>query len=570
MLFRKAITGILLVACFVSAAQANVKLPAIFSDHMVLQQGVRVPVWGWAEPGEKVTVAVAGQKVTTTTGADGKWMVKLEPLKASAESMEMVVESSEASRLTFHDVIVGEVWVCSGQSNMAWPLSATFSAPEIPKANYPQIRIFKVGYKPAYEPQTDCEGKWVLCTPETAATFSGVGYFFGRELHQALHTPVGMIGSYCNGTPAQAWTSLDGLRSAVALKEYVDSLEKLSANRAQIEEEYANKYLPDYESRLKRWKEEYQAPHELALRQWTPEVAKARKDGKPLPPKPELKQAAPPKYECRTRRGDNPTVLNNGMVAPLIPYAIKGVIWYQGESNCHNPIQYRTLFPALINDWRRMWGQPPSSGSGVPRGDPSAGSGRDFPFLFVQLCSGAGEGDRLPLMREAQASALSLPNTGMAVILDCGEPKNPQLHPRNKRDVGGRLALLARKVAYGQKVVASGPVFRDMKVEGGKVRLSFDSVGGGLVIGAPPKALPTDEPNVPDSNLLGFSIAGSDQKFVPAQARIDGTNVLVWSDQINVPVAVRYAWRSDPFEANLYNKEQLPAAPFRTDDWRTK
>ncbi len=559
-------------ACLASAARADVKLPAIFGDHMVLQQGAKVPVWGWAEPGEKVTVSLGGQKAEAITGADGKWLVKLEPFNVSAASLDLVVESSHASRLTFHDVLIGEVWLCSGQSNMVWPLSATFSAPEIPKANHPGIRLFKVGFKVAFEPQDDCEGKWVVCTPESVASFSGVGYFFGRELHQTLRTPVGLIGSYCSGTPAQAWTSMETLRSHEPLKGYLDYIEKLRADRAKIEADYDGKYLPAWEAEQKKWLEEFRKPYDQACEQWALEVKKAKSEGKPLPPKPELKQPAPPKYECRTRRGDNPTVLNNGMIAPLIPYAIKGVIWYQGESNANDPALYRTLFPALITDWRKQWGQPPSPDSrssqdgygghaGVPWGD--------FPFLFVQLCSGAGDDVRMPLMREAQASALALPHTGMAVTIDVGEPENPRIHPRNKRDVGLRLARVARHVAYGQDLVYSGPVYKGMTVEGDKARLAFDHLGGGLVIGAAPNPKDGGAPTIPDSTLKGFVIAGADRKFVPAQAKIEGATVVAWAEGIQTPVAVRYAWLSNPV-ANLYNKEQLPAAPFRTDSWAIK
>ncbi len=501
---------------------AEVKLPAIFGDHMVLQQGSALPVWGWAERGDTVTVSVAGQRVTTTAGGDGKWRVNLEPLNVSGEPTELTVVGKNT--ITLKDVLIGEVWVCSGQSNMEWPLNATFNAKEeSARARFPQIRFFKVAHKVAFEPQADCEGSWVVCTPETALTFSGVGYYFSRDLYQSLARPVGMIGSHWSGTPAQAWTSLEMLRAHKPLKPFVDYFEKLCADRTRIEEEYITKTVPEYEAALKRW----QAESKESVR----------------------KKPAPPKYECRTKRADNPTVLNNGMIAPLIPFAIKGVIWYQGESNANDPALYRILFPALITDWRKNWGQ------------------GDFPFIFVQLCSGAGDDVRIPLMREAQESALALPNTGMAVTLDIGEPKNPRLHPRNKRDVGVRLALAAGHVAYGQALVYSGPIYKSMKIDRDQVRLSFDHVGGGLIIAAAPTAKENDPPNVLSSELKGFTIAGTDRKFVQAQARIEGENVVVWSEQVTKPVAVRYAWVSFP-DANLYNKEGLPAASFRTDDWK--
>ena len=539
--------SLLAVVFFAVPSRADVKLPAIFGDHMVLQQGSSLPVWGWADAGEKVTVSAVGQRVSTTAGADGKWMVKLDPIQASAKPIELTVSGKNA--VTFKDVLVGEVWVCSGQSNMVWPLNATFTAKtEGPRANHPQLRLFKVGHKVAFEPQADCEGKWELCTPESASQFSGVGYYFGRELHQKLGIPVGMIGSYCSATPAQSWTSIEGLRSQGPLKEFADGFEKLKATRVQIEEEYANKVLPAWESQQKQWEQECRIPYEKACKEWEEQVKKAKAEGQPLPPKPQLTQQAPHKAECRTARADNAAVLYNGMIAPLIPFAIKGAIWYQGESNANNPPLYRTLFPTMIADWRKYWG----------RGD--------FPFLFVQLCAGAGDDVQMPLMREAQASALALPNTGMAVIIDAGEPKFPRLHPRNKRDVGLRLALMARHVAYGEALVYSGPAYKGMEAQGGKVNLSFNHIGGGLVIGAAPNPMDGGEPNVPDTILKGFAISGADRKFVPAQAKIEGDRVVVWSDQVPQPVAVRYDWKSFP-DGNLYNKEQLPAVPFRTDDW---
>jgi sialate O-acetylesterase len=538
--------GLFATLCLASAVRADVKLPAIFGDHMVLQQGSKLPVWGSAEPGEKVTVSLGGQKAEAVAGADGKWLVKLEPVKASEAALDMVVESSHASRLTFHDVLVGEVWVCSGQSNMAWPLSATFSSPEIPKANHPGIRLFKVGFKVAFEPQSDCEGQWVVCTPESVASFSGVGYFFGRELHETLRVPVGLIGSYCSGTPAQAWTSLETLRAHEPLKGYLDTIEKLRADRVRIEEDYDKKYLPAWEAEHKKWLEECRKPYDQACLRWAAEVKKAKAEGKPLPPKPELKQPEPHKYECRTRRGDNPTVLHNGMIAPLMPFAIKGVIWYQGESNCNLPILYRTLFPALISGWRKSWAQ------------------GDFPFLFVQLANSTGESSGVHLLREAQLRTLALPNTGMAVTIDIGEPK---IHPRNKKDVGLRLALAARHVAYGLEFVYSGPLYKSMKIEGDKVRLTFDHVGGGLMIASAPPSRPGDIPAPPAVELKGFTIAGTDKKFMPAQAKIEQDTVVVWSDQVKLPLAVRYGWTDTP-DVNLYNKEHLPASPFRTDDWK--
>ena len=503
---RNVCAGVLATACLTSTSWADVKLPSIFGDHMVLQQNSKLLVWGSADPGETVTVSTAGQKAAATAGPDGKWMVQLEAIQATDQPIELTVAGKNT--LTLKDVLVGDVWVCSGQSNMERPLSyAHNAAAEMPQANDPQIRLFKVAPKVAFEPQPTCTGKWELCTPESAKGFSAVGYFFGKEIHQTTKAPVGLIGSYWGGTQAQAWTSLDGLRDHETLKGFVTSFEKYNAARLKNE----------------------------------------KVEGKPLPAKPELTQRPPQNLHEAIQGRQYASTLNNGMIAPLIPYAIKGAIWYQGEANAGNFIQYRTLFPALITDWRKKWGQ------------------GDFPFLFVQLPNWAPGGDGgWPGLREAQLMALSLPRTGMAVTIDIGEADN--LHPRNKMEVGRRLALAAQHVAYGQDLVDSGPIYKSMKVEGDKMRLSFNHVGGGLTIGAASSAQPGVPTASPASSLKGFTIAGADKQFLPAQAKIEGDSVVVWSEQVQQPVAVRYGWEGNP-SVNLYNKERLPASPFRTDQW---
>jgi len=340
-------------------------------------------------------------------------------------------------------------------------------------------------------------GKWAVCTPESVAHFSAVAHFFGLELRHDLKRPIGLISSDVGGTPAQAWTSLSALQKDPPFTNYVDAYQKIAAN------------LP--------------------------------KAGEGSP----SASAPPAKVPSGT-----PTVLYNGMIAPLMPYAIKGVIWYQGESNSNKGLEYRTLFPRLISDWREKWNQ------------------GDFPFLFVQLANYRGpqtkpsEGD-WAYLREAQLMTLALPNTGMAVAIDIGDATT--IHPKDKLDVGLRLALAARHVAYGQDLVYSGPIYDSMKIEGNKIRLIFKDTGSGLKMGTPPWT-PTGVPVPAPTELKGFAIAGADKNFVWAKAEIDGNDVVVSSDQVASPVAVRYGWANNP-PCNLYNKEGLPASPFRTDDW---
>jgi len=455
--FLKLAASFLLGLCMLSAAVAEVKLPAIISSNMVLQRGIALPVWGWAEPGEMVAVTCAGQSVATKAGKDGRWQVALKELQPGPPR-QMVVTGSSGSKITLKNILVGEVWVCSGQSNMEWPLARTRNAKEeIAAAKYPNIRLFHVGRARAEEPQSDCKGQWKPCAPEATAGFSAVGYLFGRHLHKELQVPVGLIESAWGGTPAEFWTSRKVLESEPALKSLV-------------------------------------------------------------------------------ARG---SVLYNGMIAPLIPYAIRGAIWYQGESNVARAYQYRTLFPAMIRNWRSDWGQ------------------GDFPFGFVQLAPfryGRQDPACCAELWEAQLLTLrSVPNTGMAVTTDISNVRN--IHPANKQDVGKRLGLWAMATVYGKKdLVYSGPIYKSMKVEGEKIRVEFDHVGGGL-------ASRDDKP------LSHFTIAGEDRKFVPAAAEIDGETIVVHSDQVSKPVAVRFAW-IDTAEPNLMNKEGLPASPFRTDKFK--
>jgi sialate O-acetylesterase len=492
---------------------ADVSLPAVICDNMVLQRGRASAIWGWAEPGEKVSVKGSWQWfwASTSADADGRWNVNVLPPRA-AGPYEITIHGRNT--ITIKNVLVGEVWVCSGQSNMQWSVQASANAQEeVAAAKYPQIRLFYVKREVADEPKSNCTGNWVECRPETVPGFSAVAYFFGRELHKELGVPVGLIHTSWGGTPAEAWTRRGELEKesdfAPILKRSADSIARYPQAKA------------DYEKKLEAWKEAAKKAKEAG----TKEPRRPRGPSSPL-------------------NSHTPAALYNAMIAPLIPYGIQGAIWYQGESNAGRAYQYRKLFPAMITNWREDWGQ------------------GDFQFLFVQLanfmavkpdpCDSAWAE-----LREAQSMTLRLPNTGMAVIIDIGEADD--IHPKNKQDVGKRLALWALAKTHGKKLVYSGPIYESMRVAGSKIVLSFEHVGGGLVAGCGERAS-AGEP------LKGFAIAGEDRKFVWADAIIEGDTIVVSSDKVAEPVAVRYAWADNPV-CNLYNKEGLPASPFRTDDW---
>jgi len=496
------------MALTASPVLAEIKLPALFGDNMVLESNAKDPVWGTADPGEQVTVSIADQKATATTDGEGRWKVALGPLKPGGP-FEMTVAGKNT--LTLHNVAVGEVWICSGQSNMemavgnsprAWG-GVMSSAQEIAAGNYPMIRHFAVKKAVAGQPQSDVEGQWVVASPQTVGEFTAVGYFFGRGLHKALGVPIGLIHTSWGGTPAEAWTSRQTLAADPALASIVSDWEKK---------------LADYPSRLEIYRRE--------LDGWSRSAQQAEAEGKTAPRPPEF----PDDPQSSSWRAGG---LFNGMIAPLNPYRIAGAIWYQGESNADRAYQYRKLFPTMIQDWRRAWGE------------------GDFPFLFVQLASFEDSGT-WPELREAQFMAWSLPNAGMATAVDIGEPYD--IHPKNKQEVGRRLALAAEAIAYGKDAVYAGPIYGSMKTEGAAIRVTFKHVSGGLAAkrGA--------------GSLKGFEIAGEDHKFVPAEARISGDTILVRSSQVPHPVAVRYAWADNP-ECSLYGKSGLPAYPFRTDDW---
>lgn len=496
---------VVLILLLTSLAGAAVKLPALISDDMVIQRGMDVPIWGTALPGEQVSVTLGDQQLTTAADSEGKWIVKLNTLEAGGP-FDMTVAGNNT--ITLSNVLVGEVWVCSGQSNMQWPVNRALDAEqEIVDSEYPMIRLYTVKRVVAAQPLEDTEGSWVACGPETVGSFSAVGYFFGRDLHKTLSVPVGLINSSWSGTPAEAWTSLPTLEADPTFKPIFDRWDQIIADYPRAEQGYREK-----------------------LAQWEQEVQKAMDEGRPAPRKP-----VPPRGPNHPHR---PACLYNGMIAPLIPYAIKGVIWYQGESNAGRAYQYRKLFPKMIYDWRRSWGQ------------------GDFPFLFVQLANFMGAPpppaeSAWAELREAQLMTLLLPKTGMAAAIDIGESYN--IHPKNKQDVGSRLALAAKAIAYDKDIVYSGPIYESITIEGSKIRIHFGYVGEGLM-------------TKDDDPVKGFAIAGQNCKFVWAQAEIEGDTVVVWNNRVLNPIAVRYAWGDDP-ECNLYNKAGLPASPFRTDHW---
>jgi len=460
------------------AARAEVRLPGIFSDNLVLQQGARVPVWGWADDGEVVTVSFRSQIVRAKT-KHGKWLVKFNRLNAGGPD-KIIVEGK--NRIELNNVLVGEVWICSGQSNIEWPLDKSFgAAADITASANPMLRLFLAPKTKADAPLEDIKAQWKECNPESSAGFSAVAYYFGRDLQKSLNVPVGLIETCWGGSPAEVWMSQRALASnPVYQRDILDS--------------YA-----------------------AALRKTEP---------------------AGPKSQ---RPAWKPAELYNGMISPLIPFAIKGAIWYQGESNEARAQQYGILLPTMIKAWRERWGE------------------GNFPFGIVQLPNYRDQkpepaDEAWSFLREAQRrTTLTTPNSGLIVTIDIGEAHD--IHPKNKLDVGKRMALWALADVYGRKLTKSGPMFRTAKIAGSKIILTFDEAGEGL--------------RIRDGDKLDeFAIAGADRKWHWANARIVGKDrIEVWLDSTPQPLAVRYAFNNNPRHPNLTNETGLPAAPFRTDDW---
>ncbi len=498
---KKSLLLSLLVMMFAKSFAA-VKPNSLFSDNMVLQRGVVVPVWGTASDSEKVTVEFNGQKVTTIA-KDGKWMLKLKPLKAGGP-YKMII--SGQNTITIQNILVGEVWVCGGQSNMERQLGLRSGQKPIVNwieealnANYPEIRQYHVGRKASDTIVADANSKWEICDTTSVREFSAVGYFFARDLYKQLKVPIGLLFSTVGGTTAESWTTKATLEGNSELKILAEQYDK------------AKLAYPDAVAKYKK-----DLP--TLMLKYAADTLVALAAHKPFPAKP-----APPRNPAGGAGG-----LYNAMINPIIPYAIKGVIWYQGESNGGRGKQYQTLFPTMITDWRQHWNQ------------------GDFPFLFVQIAPYRGAD---PMIREAQFLTLNkVPNVAMVVTTDCGD--SADIHPAYKQPVGNRLSLAARALAYKEKIEYSGPLFDNYAVKGTEVEISFTHTGKGLV--------------AKDGELTGFSICGPDKKFVPAMAVISGNKVIVSNPNISFPLAVRYGFVSVP-HVNLFNQEGLPASPFRTD-----
>ena len=479
-------------------AAADVTLPTLLADHMVVQRGLPVHVWGMAAVNEGVTVVFRGETKSTTADELGRWNVYLSSGEAGGP-FQMTVKA--ANTILLNDILVGDVWVASGQSNMEFSMKSLANPDvEIAAAQYPRIRIFRVEHRPSDFPRSDVEAKtWTACSPETVGDSSAVAYYFARDLQQKLNVPIGLIESFWGGTTAESWTSLRAL-SADA------SLMPVFAERSKMVDEQET-------ALLQRKKED---------RAFEQAVAQAKAEGKPAP-----WPAWHPDFA-----GWAPAALYNGMIAPLTRSAIRGVIWYQGESNAGERASlYAHLFQTMIQDWRRNWDE------------------GDFPFLFVQIANWNTAPDgRWPEVRDAQRKALDLRNTGMAVTIDIGD--GVDLHPKNKRDVALRLALAARAITYGEKIEWLGPLYQQLTKEDHALRVWFDHANG---------------LRAKDGPVVGFEVAGSDGKYVAADAKIEGASVVVSSAAVPEPVSVRYAWAPNP-TCNLYNREGLPASPFQAPE----
>jgi sialate O-acetylesterase len=473
---------------------------------MVLQREKPVAVWGWADAGEAVTVAFAGQSKTVTADAEGKWSLRLDALPASAEPRSLVVTGKADRRLEVKDVLVGEVWLGSGQSNMAMIVqnSQNFEA-EKAAAKYPLIRHYQESSAPADQPKAEGKGQWRACAPETVGGFSAVLYFFGREIHREVGVPVGLVNTSVGGTPIESWVSAEVQSSAPATK-------------------------ARYESQLKAHLEfdaaKATAQHEKQVAVWKVAAEKAKAAGKEVPRKP-VDPIANRKFK------GGPAALYNGKVVNLAPYTLRGMLWYQGEGNAGNPGLYETQLTQLVTSWRTLWQD-------------------EVPFAWVQLPNyRTSNSESWPRLRESMMKVLALPKTGMAITLDIGDPQD--IHPKNKQDVGKRLSYWALATVYGRTVPAiSGPLPTGSQVEGDALRVSFRHADG----------LKTRDGAAP----RGWLLAGADQAWKPAEARIDGTSVVVRSAAVPAPVAARYAWAENP-DAHLVNGAGLPATSLRTDTW---
>ncbi len=494
-------------------ASAQLRLPAIISDHMVVQRSKSVPVWGWADPGESIVVTLGGQSKSTIATTDGRWSIRLDSMSAATEPQSMFVHAAKQGiELEIKDVLIGEVWMGSGQSNMAMAVS---SARDFPKekadSNFPKIRMFKEDSLASSEPQSECKGKWLVASAETVGSFSATLYFFGRELHQRLEVPVGLINSSVGGTPIESWIP------AFAQSQ----LQELRATFLEDQRAYAEF---DEEAARDRYERE--------LAKWKLKSEEAKAAGQPAPNKPGDTR------EIRNRRG-GPGFLFNGKIAPLVPYSMRGIVWYQGEANTTpgKSELYKFQLPLLVSQWRGLWGE-------------------ELPFAWVQLPNYKREGDDWMLVQQAMLETLRLDKTGMAITVDIGDPND--IHPKNKQDVGHRLALWALGAVYSMHVgEISGPLPDRVEVAGSEIVVTFRHTSTGLTVS--PQSTSAD-------GVKGFEIAGADKTWMTGQARIEGNQVFVSNPQVTEPVAVRYAWAANP-DCNLFNKFGLPASPFRSENW---
>ena len=508
----------LAAVCLMVSPVSGIELPGMFSGHAVLQRGLSVPVWGWGTPAEEVEVRFAGQIKRTTVDEEGRWRLSLSPLDATAEGQVLVVEGSESGQVIVEDILVGEVWLASGQSNMQWALSATERAlQDIPAADHPGIRMFLADLTTSAIPRRRVGGEWNVATPLTAGKFSAVGYYFALKLHRELGVPVGIIRAAWGGKPVESFTSRETLATE---PEGRALLQNLDAEMRRFDLGAAE---ASYKKQLAAWEKirsSNRAEKDPKKRRKLP-----RKPQRPRPPALNPSRAAS---------------IYNGMIHPWASYAMKGVIWYQGESNASRAKAYETLFPLLIMDWRKRWDA-------------------EIPFYFAQLANfkspttRPGQESSWAELQNAQRLTLRLPKTGMAVINDVGAAND--IHPRNKKTVGERLSRWALNRDYDQKdLVVSGPLYREFKVEEGQIRITFDNAGG----------LTTSD----GKNPARFEIAGEDRIWRWAEVALDGESAIVSSDEVPNPVAVRYAWASNPKGANLVNGAGLPASLFRTDSWK--
>jgi sialate O-acetylesterase len=502
------------IICWCSLSQAQ-EVANVFGNHMILQREMPIPVWGTALPGTKVKVELNGKQVATQTGSDGRWNAVLPSMKAGGPYQ---LKINGKKNTVFTDVLIGEVWLCSGQSNMDMTVAredrywcGVFNEKqEVERADYPSIRFYDTEFTPMEEPQKNVNGTWEVCSPKTIGHLSAAAYFFARDIYEKYKVPIGMITTAYGASTAEAWISKPALQSHPQLAYLLDEYEK--KRKAYDTSAVAIR--------------KYNAAYEL----WNAEAAKAVAAGNDKPREP--KNPDPKKDQ------HNPYVLYNGMVAPLVPYAIRGVLWYQGESNGPTAKLYASIMETLIQDWRQAWSQPA------------------LPFFYVQLANHEVlikepvKDDPMVLVREGQLKNLSISNTGMVVAIDNANPDNPgDIHPKNKQEIGRRLALIARTKIYGDTVTYSGPLYKKMSVEGNAIRIYFDYSQGMKAKG---------------DSLSGFAIAGDDKKFFWAKAIVDGNSILVSSTLVKDPVAVRYGWAKNP-PVNVYNAAGLPASPFRTD-----